>query len=240
MSVPHNFRSSLKGFNREDVVQYIQYINAKYSAEVKQLQSEIQNLKDEIAAYQGKLVQSVEDPAAGEAKARIAALEQENQSLREALEQAQNQPETQPVDAPAVEEAKARIAALEQENQSLREALEQAQNQPETQPVVAPVVSEAAELEAYRRAERTERLASERAAQVYQMANGVLADATVQVDEASSQLSSVTDLAISRIKDLTLQLSDQMHQLQAAVQGSKESLQKAADTMAAIRPASEE
>ena len=50
MSVPHNFRSSLKGFNREDVVQYIQYINAKYSAEVKQLQSEIQNLKDEIAA----------------------------------------------------------------------------------------------------------------------------------------------------------------------------------------------
>ena len=202
MSVPHSFRSSLKGFNREDVVQYIQYINAKYSAEVKQLQSEIQNLKDEIAAYQGKLVQSVEDPA--------------------------------------VEEAKARIAALEQENQSLREALEQAQNQPETQPVVAPVVSEAAELEAYRRAERTERLASERAAQVYQMANGVLADATVQVDEASSQLSSVTDLAISRIKDLTLQLSDQMHQLQAAVQGSKESLQKAADTMAAIRPASEE
>ena len=202
MSVPHSFRSSLKGFNREDVVQYIQYINAKYSAEVKQLQSEIQNLKDEIAAYQGKLVQSVEDPAAGEAKTRI--------------------------------------AALEQENQSLREALEQAQNQPETQPVVAPVVSEAAELEAYRRAERTERLASERAAQVYQMANGVLADATVQVDEASSQLSSVTDLAISRIKDLTLQLSDQMHQLQAAVQGSKESLQKAADTMAAIRPASEE
>ena len=236
MSVPHNFRSSLKGFNREDVVQYIQYINAKYSAEVKQLQSEIKNLKDEIAAYQGKLAQSVEDPAAGEAKARIAALEQENQSLREALEQAQNQPETQPVDAPAVEEAKARIAALEQENQSLREALEQAQNQP----VVAPAVSEAAELEAYRRAERTERLASERAAQVYQMANGVLADATVQVDEASSQLSSVTDLAISRIKDLTLQLSDQMHQLQAAVQGSKESLQKAADTMAAIRPASEE
>jgi cell division septum initiation protein DivIVA len=197
-----NFRKSIGGFNREDVVQYIQYINAKYSAEVKQLQSEIQNLKDEIAAYQGKLVQSVEDPAAGEAKARI--------------------------------------AALEQENQSLREALEQAQNQPETQPVVAPVVSEAAELEAYRRAERTERLASERAAQVYQMANGVLADATVQVDEASSQLSSVTDLAISRIKDLTLQLSDQMHQLQAAVQGSKESLQKAADTMAAIRPASEE
>lgn len=201
MSVPHNFRSSLKGFNREDVVQYIQYINSKHSAEVKQLQSEIQNLKDEIAAYQGKL--------------------------------------TQPVDTPATEEAEARIAALEQENQSLREALEQAQNQPETQPV-APVVSETAELEAYRRAERSERLASERAAQVYQMANGVLADATVQVDEASTQLSSATDLAISRINDLTAQLSDQMHQLQAAVQGSKASLQKAADTMAAIRPASEE
>lgn len=201
MSVPHNFRSSLKGFNREDVVQYIQYINSKHSAEVKQLQSEIQNLKDEIAAYQGKL--------------------------------------TQPVDTPAAEEAEARIVALEQENQSLREALEQAQNQPETQPV-APVVSETAELEAYRRAERSERLASERAAQVYQMANGVLADATVQVDEASTQLSSATDLAISRINDLTAQLSDQMHQLQAAVQGSKASLQKAADTMAAIRPASEE
>ena len=91
--------------------------------------------------------------------------------------------------------------------------------------VPAATASAEAELEAYRRAERAERVAQERADQILQQVNSALADATVKVDEASALLGSMAD-----------QLSGQLDRFRSAVTGSKQALEDAAATMYAIRP----
>jgi len=47
-----NFRKSIGGFNREDVVQYIEFINNRHNTQVNQLKAELQTVKYEIAAAQ--------------------------------------------------------------------------------------------------------------------------------------------------------------------------------------------
>jgi uncharacterized protein YPO0396 len=90
-------------------------------------------------------------------------------------------------------------------------------------------VSVEAELEAYRRAERVERLAHERVEQLYHQANGTLADAAIKVEDASNQINTLSDL-----------VSAQLTQLQNAVTGSKQALQEATAGLYAIRPNTEE
>ena len=84
------------------------------------------------------------------------------------------------------------------------------------------------ELEAYRRAERTERYARERADNLYRQANGALADATVKVDEAAHQFSQMTDNVVAQLSDL-----------QNAIASSKQALRDAAATLYTIRPNSD-
>ena len=81
------------------------------------------------------------------------------------------------------------------------------------------------ELEAYRRAERTERMARERSAQIYAQANAVLSEATLKVEDAATQINQVID-----------QVTAQMQQAQESVADTKSILQDAAATLYAIRP----
>jgi len=126
------------------------------------------------------------------------------------------------------------FAALEAERDELRTQLEEmqercaqleealaAQPQEQTESIANP----AEELEAYRRAERTERQAKERAELVYHQVNGVLADATVKVDGVATQISGMAD-----------QVMSQLTALQVAIGNSKQALKDAASTMYAIRP----
>ena len=48
MAVTHNFRSALSGFNREDVVHYLEFINAKHTAQVNQLTAENEQLREKL------------------------------------------------------------------------------------------------------------------------------------------------------------------------------------------------
>ena len=50
MAQEHRFRSAMRGFQREDVIRYIEYLNNKHIGQVNQLKSENQALKDELAA----------------------------------------------------------------------------------------------------------------------------------------------------------------------------------------------
>ena len=50
MAQTHSFRSAFHGFNREDVVHYIEYINNKHTELVNQLNSEKQALLEEVTA----------------------------------------------------------------------------------------------------------------------------------------------------------------------------------------------
>lgn len=165
----HNFRSSFRGFNRQDVVNYIEFINNKHNSELEQLKNQLQ-----------------------EALAR-------------------------PTDAELAE----KLAAAEARIQELETALAEAV------PATGPSCTEQ-ELEAYRRAERTERVARERAQQVYQQANAVLADATQQAESASAHIGAIAD-----------QVAAQLKEYQDAVLGTKATFQDAVATLHAIRPEEE-
>lgn len=200
MAVTHNFRSALGGFNREDVVHYIEYINAKHASQINQLTSEADELRVKLNQLQSTPVQ--ED--------HTAELEAKCEELTAQLEQACSA-------NTALEEEcalfRAQAAALEdaqQQIETLKQQLEQVNLK---------------ELDAYRRAERMERLARERSEQIYQQATGTLAQATSQVDNAAALFRQIAD-----------RVNSQMTELQAAVESSKNALQDAATTMYTIRP----
>ncbi len=79
MAVAQKFRSAFNGFNREDVVAYIEYLNAKHTGALNQLKSENQTLSEELA-----VLRSAHDP---EADAELARLEEENQALTAQIEE---------------------------------------------------------------------------------------------------------------------------------------------------------
>ena len=186
MAATHNFRSALSGFNREDVVHYIEYLNTKHNSALNQLKSENQNLTDELNALREKPDLTEE----------CAQLQEENSTLKAQLD-----------------EMAAQVADLTAQ-------LEQAQQ-------VVPLAD--SELEAYRRAEKAERTAKERARQIYCQATGALADATTQVDEAAEQF-----------KLLSQRITTHLADMQATVDRSKNALLGAAATMYTIAPENNE
>lgn len=48
MSNSQNFRSAFNGFNREDVVHYLEYLNSKHTSLVNQLSQEADNLRQKL------------------------------------------------------------------------------------------------------------------------------------------------------------------------------------------------
>ena len=192
MSTPQSFRSALNGFNREDVVHYLEYLNTKHSNQVNQLTAENENLRQQVEAL----------PDAESQRRPVASLEEKCAELTRQLEQSQS-----------------RCAELEQQlEQSHCAVPEQVQ-----EPALSPSASE--ELEAYRRAERIEREAKERAELVYFQANSVLTEASARVDGISSDITEMADKVMT-----------QLTQLQVAVSSSKQALQDASSIMGAIRP----
>ena len=184
MSAPQNFRSSFNGFNREDVVHYLEYINARHAAQINQLNSEADFMRNRLQSMQPDL-----------------SVIQERDALL------------------------ARVAELEAHCAELEVQLAAAQSAPICEPAQPVAVSTSDELEAYRRAERTERMAKERAELVYHQVNGVLSEATGKVDSAAAQIGAMAD-----------QVMSQLIQLQSAVSGSKDVLQDAISTVNAIKP----
>ncbi|MBO5868376.1 MAG: hypothetical protein J6Q54_05675 [Oscillospiraceae bacterium] len=158
MATKH-FRSAFHGFNRQDVVQYIEYLNNQHNAKVEQLNNQLRNAKF---------------PAESELQAKLdAALE------RCALLEAQL--------------AQANTGNSEQE------------------------------LEAYRRAERAERIAQERAQQICTQANAILADTATKAEAATA-----------RIAQLANEANAQLQAYQEAVSGTQAVFQEAVDALGAI------
>ena len=75
MAQSQNFRTAFNGFNREDVVHYLEYLNARHQSQIQQLTAEAEELRERAA-------QQPED-----SQQRIAALEAENEELTRQLEQ---------------------------------------------------------------------------------------------------------------------------------------------------------
>lgn len=160
MAVQH-FRSAFNGFNRQDVVHYIELLNHQHNAQIEQLNNQLLNAKA---------------PADPELQARLDA-------------------------------ALARIAQLEAQLSG------------------SAITSTEQELEAYRRAERAERAAQERAQSICTQANAILADTTAKAEAASAQ-----------IAQLATQANEQLKAYQDAVSGSQELFQEAVAALSAIKP----
>ena len=162
MAAVQNFRSAIGGFNRQDVVNYIEYINNKHNSELEQLNTQLQTAQEALAQAT------------------------DNSALLAKLEAAE-----------------ARCAQLEAQ---LAAGGQMKAAAPDS------------ELETYRRAERAERLARDRAAQIYAQANAALADATVKMEAISDGMSALTE------------------QFDAHMQEGKKQLQEAVAALYAVRP----
>ena len=226
MTAPQNFRSAFNGFNREDVVHYIEFVNTNHTNRVNQLLAQID-------ALQAQLDAKAPDT---EAQERCAQLEEElrqqqqaNEALRQELAQRDTDSVEITVDTSESEALALRCASLEKQLTAALEDKLRAESQRDNAKAAAAQTYLQQELETYRRAERLERIARERSEQVYRLANGALADATVKVDEAFSQISTLTDL-----------VTTQLQQLQSAVADSKQAFSDAASTLYAIRPDNQE
>lgn len=93
MEQPTQFRSSLNGFNRQDVVRYMEFINNKHAAQVAQLSNELEYLRgkqDTLDA--GRVAQLEKD---------LSAAQLENASLRQRVAELEKQLAGQSAAAPA-------------------------------------------------------------------------------------------------------------------------------------------
>ena len=176
MSTFQNFRSAFHGFNREDVVHYMEYMNNKHASQVNQLKTDLQALQSEL------------DAATAKNEADLAA----------------------------------KLEAAEAEIASLRAQLAAA-------PQVVTQPAPSGELEAYRRAERAERVAGERVSQMYQQANGALAEAATRADESAASITEIAD-----------RISGQIAELNTALFQSKNAMKSASAALYAITPLSNE
>lgn len=187
-----NFRSSLRGFNRQDVARYLEYLNNQHSAQMNQLYTEVESLR--------KAAQQQEDDTLTQ---RIQELEERNRQLEEQVQ-----------------------LLTRERDESLRQR-EEDQRMAQVQ-LSGARLDATQELEAYRRAERAERIAKERANLVYAQTGAVLTQASNRVEGAIRQMTGISQ-----------QVSSQLDTLQAAISASRLALQDAADTINQLKPKKE-
>ena len=211
MSTPQKFRTALNGFNREDVASYLEYLTGKYTAQINQLTSEADFLRAKLDNLQS-------------AGTDDGALAQECMQLRAELEDRRSQYADLQT---AYDALKEQFDALQAQKATMAQELDDARKAPvlPAAPTVAPACSAAEELEIYRRAERTERMARERADLIYRQTNGILNEASVRVNEMADQVIPIAD-----------QILMQLSQLQATVGSTKQSLQDAVVIINTLRP----
>ena len=208
MAEHQNFRTAFNGFNRDDVVQYIEELNARHAAEVNQLNADLQYLQEKLDALESICPEN-DAPMMGDPMNVDSGLVEE---LEAKLADAED----------AAKTAKAQLDAQKAENLRLQVLLDAAlarQNE----------ANNTVELDTYRRAERVERDARNRARMVSDKANAALSDATSKVDDTAIQISELTDAAMQQLK-----------QLQLAISGSKQVLRDTATALYAIRPEDED
>ena len=191
-----NFRSSLHGFNRQDVANYLEYLNNRHAAQVNQLNTDLEALRRQAEA-------PAEDPQRAALETRCQELEQQLAAARKERDEALAQKE-------AVEQ-KLEAAQRDREEALLRSSGEKMEAN--------------RELEAYRRAERTERVARERAEQDYSETSTVLTQASNRIEAALRQMTGISQ-----------QVTGQLDTLQTAIASSRLALQDAAQTIDKLKP----
>ena len=120
MAQQQNFRTAFNGFNREDVVHYLEFINAKHTAQVNQLTAENEQLREKLETLpEEDLVASLQEECAS-----LRAQLEEALAEKAALEAQLEQP--QPVSEEVVPSPSAELEAYRRAERAEREARERA------------------------------------------------------------------------------------------------------------------
>lgn len=209
------FRTQLKGFHREDVINFIQQQTQEHERRVRTMQEEIVRLQGEL------------NDARTEAERAHGAQEAEAETTQEELAQASERcAELEAENAAAREE----IARLTKRCEALEEA---AAKQPEPTAEEKPSAEEPEnykelELAAYRRAELAERMAKERAAASDEQMKRILALTDERLMHTSQDFQTLLE---TFTKDFE-QLRQVIRSAQALVAESAGGLQETASTCA--------
>ena len=209
------FRTQLKGFHREDVINFIQQQTQEHERRVRTMQ-------EEIARLQGEL-----NDARTEAERAHGAQEAEAETTQEELTRASERcAELEAENTAAREE----IARLTKRCEALEEA---AAKQPEPEAEEKPAAEEPEnykelELAAYRRAELAERMAKERAAASDEQMKRILALTDERLMHTSQDFQTLLE---TFTKDFE-QLRQVIRSAQALVAESAGGLQETASTCA--------
>ncbi len=189
------FRSALHGFNRYDVVRYIEKASGEHEHALREAQKESAALSEQVRALE-------EERAAREAEL-------------EALRTAQ--------DAHNAEKDKLQslLDAAEEESASLREQLASASAQePELPEEPSAPSSDALELAAYRRAEAVERGAVERAGALYDRMSGVCQSLSDRVQASASEVS----LLYTELSDSLERMKEALADLKLVLENAPEEI----------------
>ena len=162
------FRSSLGGFHRGDVANYIESLSMQHAAAMKEKSGQIDALQAELLAARQKLQEA----------------EEEKSALQDQLDD-------------ALAELEAATAPAEDEAEDETEAeVEEAPDYPKL------------ELEAYRRAEATERLATQRAQQLKRELVDFLENTTARYQQTGEDIAALAEDLKSGLKRLEENLSE--------------------------------
>ena len=174
------FRSSVGGFNRADVSNYIERLCAEHKRSEKRLQEENETLT-----------------------ARIQALEADTAAQAAALDAARSKLEETETALASTESALEEALVMVDEQEALRAAAEAQQAEQE-----AVVDYTTLELEAYRRAEATERLAQERSMRLRQQLNELLDQVSARYEQTGQEIQVLAEDIHTNLKRLQDALSD--------------------------------
>ena len=176
MSDFSKFRSSLGGFNRADVANYIESSSIEHQKELRRLKDESEKLTAENASLAAELTGAKDELAA--AKSTLETLQAENDSLRGELEA-----------------LRAEAAAPAEPEAAEPETAEEPEAPQDAAPAGAEEDSELKkqELTAYRRAEAAERNAALRARKLREQLSELSEHARSRCSDSGEELTALTD-----------------------------------------------
>lgn len=196
MSEVSKFRTAVSGFNRADVVHYIETLSAEHHKALRALRDE----RDALAADKTRL-----QARADEAQAQLAQMQQERDQLQAQLTQTQTERDALGEQLSKLAEEGAQLAQQLQDTQAQLQDARQSTLEP-VQPLAQPQEPSLPEQElaAYRRAEQTERNAAVRARRVYDRLSALCDDARGRYAEAGEEISALSDdlaTGLGRLQD---------------------------------------
>ena len=195
---PTQFRIALHGYNREDVVAFIDRMSREHGEIVRRLEERNERLRAELTQAKEALAAAGENPetekALADTQALVADLRGRNneleakiRSLEAALEEAGTHKESEPIPMTVTQDLSEPIPPIA-----------------EVLPVTVAPSKDYTELElaAYRRAELAERLARERSQDIYRQVQSVFAQANQRLDTGRADLENLSRTLTADVNEM--------------------------------------